>query len=131
MSLGEGQKSRPALAGALGWPAVVIKLVRRVVEGAVTLLALYAFATVPLGKQTGLEHLRAILSTDEAKEAGRELKQAGSRILSELLEYEGGEIRGLPNIPTELLGAPPQSLVTPRDASPEDEPGVEPESESR
>ncbi|MEN9579666.1 MAG: hypothetical protein RJA70_2675 [Pseudomonadota bacterium] len=75
------------------------------------LFAFYGFATVPLGKRTGLEHLQRILGTEEAEDAGRELKQAGGRLLGEILEFKGGEIRGVPSVPSELL-PPPQSLVT-------------------
>lgn len=91
--------------------ANVIRLAKRALEGAVVLLALYAFATLPLGKRTGLEHLQRILGTPEAEDAGRELKHAGGRLLGEILEFKGGEIRGVPRVPPELLG-PAQSLVT-------------------
>lgn len=77
------------------------------------LLAMYAFATVPLGKKTGLEHVKRILGTREAQEAGAELKQAGGRLVGELLDFKTGELRGVPDLPEELLPAPSQSLATP------------------
>ena len=107
----------------------MVRLAKRALEGAVALFALYAFATVPLGKRTGLEHLKAILSTDEAKEAGQELREAGSRILRELLEFEPGEIRGHAQIPQELLPDAKDLLATKRPldapASPGDAPSAE------
>ncbi len=99
----------------------MVRLAKRALEGAVTLFAIYAFVTVPLGKRTGWQHLKAILGTDEAQEAGREIKQAGSRILNELLAYDAGEIRGVAEVPAELLPAPSQSLATPRDIGPPDD----------
>ena len=44
------------------------------------LFALLGFAYVPLGRHTGLEHVRAIAATPAAERAARELVQAGARL---------------------------------------------------
>lgn len=75
------------------------KLMRRTVELAVAFFALYAFIYVPLGENTAFEHLKAILATPEAHRAGDELKQAGSRMLGELLAFDSGTYRGAPVLP--------------------------------
>ncbi len=62
-------------------------------------LALYAFAFVPLGRHTCLEHARAIWATPEAQQAKHEAGQATSRLLRELLEYQSGPRRGEPDLP--------------------------------
>lgn len=83
----------------------MFKLAKRAFEGAVFLFAAYAFATVPLGKRTGLQHLIAILNTKEAAEAGNELKQAGGRMVNELLQpHLAGEAK-VPKL------KPPQSKL--------------------
>ena len=75
----------------------MFKLAKTVVEGVVLLFAAYAFAFVPLGEHTALEHVRAILGTKEAERAGRELKQAGGRVVDELLKAPSGA--GAPKLP--------------------------------
>lgn len=83
----------------------MFKLAKNAVEGAVFLLAAYAFATIPLGKRTALQHVIAILSTKEAAEAGQELKQAGGRVVDELLHRD---VAGEPQVPSLK---PPQSKL--------------------
>jgi hypothetical protein len=77
----------------------VTTLPKRALEAAVVFFALYAFLFVPLGEQTGFQHLKAILSTEEAGRAGNELKTAGSRMLSELLRFHNGKYEGEPVLP--------------------------------
>jgi hypothetical protein len=89
----------------------VFKLAKTVVEGVVLLFAAYAFAFIPLGQHTALEHLRAVLGTKEAQHAGRELKQAGGRVVDELLK--SGDGAGNPRVPPLK---PAQSKVAPLDA---------------
>jgi len=67
---------------------VLGNLGRRAIDLAVLLLALYAFAFVPLGHRTGLEHLRAILGTRAAKDAGHEMLEAAERLRERLLGEE-------------------------------------------
>lgn len=74
-------------------------LPKRALEAAVLFFALYAFVFVPLGEKTGFEHLRAILATEEAGLAGEELKNAGSRMLEELLRFHTGKYEGEPVLP--------------------------------
>lgn len=74
-------------------------------EGAIVLLAAYAFAFIPLGNRTALQHAIAILNTKEAEEAGRELKQAGSRMVDELWPQN---LAGEPRVPKL---EPPQSKL--------------------
>jgi hypothetical protein len=66
--------------------AVITRLGRRVLELGVGLFALLGFAYVPLGKKTGLEHVEAILATEPAKEAGRELVAACQRLRAKLFD---------------------------------------------
>lgn len=56
------------------------KAARRIVDVIVILFALYAFVFVPLGSKTALGHLRAILSTPAASDAGREAEGALRRL---------------------------------------------------
>jgi hypothetical protein len=77
----------------------VTTLPKRALEAAVLFFALYAFIFVPLGEKTGYQHLKAILSTEEAGRAGDELKTAGSRMLDELLRFHEGRYEGEPVLP--------------------------------
>jgi hypothetical protein len=77
----------------------VWKLAKTFVEGVVLLFAAYAFVFVPLGKHTAFEHARSVFGTPEAEDAGRELKEAGGKVLKELLQYDTGPIRGEPRLP--------------------------------
>jgi hypothetical protein len=77
----------------------VWKFAKTAVEGIVVAFAAYAFMFVPLGKHTAFEHTRNILGTREAEEAGEELKQAGGKVLKELLRFETGPVRGEPRLP--------------------------------
>ncbi|MBN1608504.1 MAG: hypothetical protein JW940_17865 [Polyangiaceae bacterium] len=52
----------------------------RTVELVVLLFAVLGFMFVPLGKRTGFEHARAVLSTSAAVEAGQELYGAMVRV---------------------------------------------------
>ncbi len=52
------------------------RLGRRAVEALVLLFAVLGFSYVPLGEHTGLEHTRAIMGTDAAQRAARELAQS-------------------------------------------------------
>jgi hypothetical protein len=92
--------------GTLCCFGVVWKLVKTGLELVVFAFAAYAFVCVPLGHQTALQHARNILGTREAQDARGELKQAGSRIVGELLDYERGPLRGEPKLPK--LKAPSQ-----------------------
>lgn len=69
------------------------------IDLAVLLLALYAFVFVPLGSRTGLEHVKAIFGTPEAKRAGKDLKRAGGKLLSELSDWSVDKLRGEPSAP--------------------------------
>jgi len=65
---------------------VITRIGRRVLELSVGVFALLGFAFVPLGQKTGLEHAKAIFSTEPAKEARRELMEAGERLRDKVLE---------------------------------------------
>jgi hypothetical protein len=73
---------------------------KRAIDLAVLFLALYAFAFLPLGKRTGLEHVRAILRTRPARDAGHELGKAVEHLRARLM---GGDEpvpgRGVPVVP--------------------------------
>lgn len=49
------------------------------------LFAVLGFAFVPLGRHTALEHVRAILATGAAADAGRELGESVKRLKKALL----------------------------------------------
>jgi hypothetical protein len=97
---------------------VIGRLGSRAIEIVVFLFALYAFAFVPLGKRTGLEHVKAILTTNEAKEAGGELVEAGDRLKRQVLGGGGvSPIRGEPLIPELRPGTPVQMKLAPAERS--------------
>jgi hypothetical protein len=98
---------------------------RRAIDGAVLFLALYAFCVVPIGKHTGLEHLRAILETRAAKDAGRELVDAALKLKDRLLdgtpETTPVHPRGtatLPKLPKHEHAAPANAALVPVLAAP-------------
>lgn len=67
--------------------------------------AAYAFAFVPLGQRTALEHVKAILSTEDSARAGRELKQAGEKLAQKLLEQKLSEQKSVAPADTQALPA--------------------------
>lgn len=85
--------------------------------------AAYAFAFVPLGQRTALEHVKAILSTEDSARAGRELKHAGEKLAHKLLEQKVVDpidtkvlpAKGKPELPTiapaNLQTAPNDALI--------------------
>ena len=79
----------------------------RTVELVVLLFAVLGFMFVPLGKRTGLEHARAVLSTGAAVEAGQALYGTILRV--------GGELRRawLPTAATPPDPVPPQWRTKP------------------
>jgi hypothetical protein len=89
---------------------------KRAIDLAVLFLAVYAFAFVPLGKRTGLEHLRAVLDTRPARTAGHELVEATERLRAKLLgSDEAAPSRGVPVVPKlPRRAAPPDLLMVPR-----------------
>ena len=92
---------------------------RRAIDLVVLLLALYAFAFVPLGKKTGLEHLRSILRTRPAEEAGHEILEAADRLRHRLLDAdEPVRTRGTPVVPRLPRRAHPEAnlKLAPEDA---------------
>ena len=67
------------------------RLGRRLLELVVTLFAVLGFLYVPLGKKTGFEHVKAIVMTPPAKEAGRELFDVGSKLRSRVVDSVTGQ----------------------------------------
>jgi len=59
-------------------------MVKRVFQMVVLFFAIYAFAFVPLGRKTALEHVRAIAGTPAAQQAASELQGGVKRLVSEL-----------------------------------------------
>jgi hypothetical protein len=87
---------------------------RRLIDVAVLFLAVYALAVVPLGRQTGLQHLRAIFQTPAARNAGRELERAAGRLGRRLLgEDEPVPSRGRPVLPALPRRPPRNEMSTP------------------
>lgn len=64
---------------------MITRIGRRSLELGVGLFALMGFAFVPLGKKTGLEHVKAILATAPAREAGKELLEASHKLRQRVL----------------------------------------------
>ena len=104
------------------------KVGQRAVNLLVLLFAAYAFAFVPLGRRTGLDHLRAILSTGAAREAGRELIGAADRLRLRFLgDDPPAPARGTPDLPT----LPRSATPAPRNAGLARSPGLEAPDASR
>jgi hypothetical protein len=78
---------------------------RRLIDWLVLGFAAYAFAFVPLGEHTALEHVKAILSTEDSARAGRELKQAGEKLAHKLLEQKLSEPKSIEPADTKPLPA--------------------------
>jgi hypothetical protein len=90
---------------------------KRLIDLSVLFLALYAFAFVPLGKHTGLEHARRIFTTPAAKSAGRDVAGAVERLRARLLSGDDAapKAEGRPVVPKLPKGKPPADLmVAPR-----------------
>lgn len=91
---------------------------RKVIDVAVLFLAVYAFAFVPLGKRTGLQHLTAILHTDAARSAGRDVLSAADKLKKRLLgEEKEAPIRArgtpvVPKLPRRRVDNPANIVVT-------------------
>lgn len=64
---------------------MITRIGRRLLELGVGMFALLGFAFVPLGTKTALEHTKAIFTTDPAREAGRELAEAGQKLRDRML----------------------------------------------
>ena len=65
---------------------------RRLVEGVVGLFAMLGFLYVPLGRHTGYEHARAVLSTPAASAALEELTSAAWRLRERAVELVTGRV---------------------------------------
>jgi hypothetical protein len=63
---------------------------RRLIEGVVGLFALLGFLYVPLGRHTGFEHARAVLSTPAASAAIEDLSRAALGLRQRALELVMG-----------------------------------------
>jgi hypothetical protein len=91
----------------------VLTLGRRAIDFVLLLLAVYMLAVVPLGRHTGLEHLRAILRTKAARDAGLELRQAAQRLGRRLVGDDGaGAPRTKPQATVSPHRPPGNVLVT-------------------
>jgi hypothetical protein len=65
---------------------VFTTILRRIFRTLVFFFAAYAFAFVPLGEKTALEHVLAIFRTPQAQRAGSELKTGAERLVKRLRE---------------------------------------------
>lgn len=63
---------------------------RRLVESTVGLFALLGFLYVPLGRHTGFEHVRSVLSTPQAAAAFEDLTTATLRLRERVVELFSG-----------------------------------------
>jgi hypothetical protein len=59
-------------------------MAKRILQGVILFFAVYAFAFVPLGKKTALQHVRAIFGSPEAHEAASEVKGGVTRLVRRL-----------------------------------------------
>jgi hypothetical protein len=59
-------------------------MAKRVFQALVLFFAIYAFAFVPLGKKSALDHVRAILGTPAAQDAATEVKDGVGRLVRRL-----------------------------------------------
>jgi len=59
-------------------------MAKRVLKAVVLFFAAYAFAFVPLGEKTALEHVRAIWGTPAAQQAASEVKGGVQRLVKRL-----------------------------------------------
>jgi hypothetical protein len=92
---------------------VIGRFGRWVIDLCVLCFAGYAFAFVPLGERTGLEHTRAILRSEPARQAADEVIEAGERLRHRLFDDDPLRVRGTPNV---LEIAPAQSKLRAADA---------------
>lgn len=86
-------------------------MAKRLLQGVVLFFALYAFAFMPLGQRTALEHVQAVIGSTEAQEAASELKGGATRLVRKL---RGAAENPLGNSPT----AVPSSAAPGRQAAP-------------
>jgi hypothetical protein len=63
---------------------------RRLVESVVGLFALLGFVYVPLGRHTGFEHAKAVLSTPQAADAYDDLSTAALDLRKRVLDFVTG-----------------------------------------
>jgi hypothetical protein len=59
-------------------------MAKRIFQALVLFFAIYAFAFVPLGKKSALDHVRAILGTPAAQDAATEVKDGVGRLVRRL-----------------------------------------------
>jgi hypothetical protein len=71
----------------------MFKLARWAISGFVSLIGLYVFFFVPIGRRTLYDHARRIATTPEAREFGDEMRTAGVRVASRAREEAEGAIR--------------------------------------
>lgn len=82
---------------------MITRVGRRVLEIGVGMFALLGFAFVPLGKKTALEHVKAIVATGPAKEAGKELLEAGLKLRARVFSAAAAPDAGAPPARPESL----------------------------
>ncbi len=106
---------------------MVTRLGRRVIEAALVLFAALGFCFVPLGKKTGLDHARAMLSTAAAKEAGAGIADAFVRLRQRVFEPKRWGKAGTP-LPSSAQPEPALFRVTEATDAPDASAPYSPES---
>lgn len=86
-------------------------MVKRLFQGVILFFAIYAFAFMPLGKRTALEHIQAVLGSSEAKQAATELKGGATRLVRKL--------RGTKEEPRRQAPQAPKPSLAPEYSSPQ------------
>jgi hypothetical protein len=71
----------------------MFKLARWAISGFCSLIGLYVFFFVPIGRRTLYDHARRIATTPEAREFGDEMRTAGGRVAARTREEVEGAIR--------------------------------------
>lgn len=70
---------------------------RRCVESVVGLFAILGFIYVPLGRHTGFEHAKAVLSTPAASAAIDDLTRAALDLRGRAFDFISGKVTALPH----------------------------------
>jgi hypothetical protein len=91
-------------------------LSRRLVESVVGLFAILGFLYVPLGRHTGFEHAKAILSTPAASAAIDDLTRTALDLRQRAMAFVTGRLSATPSADG------PTSEASPKSGSPRNEP---------
>lgn len=92
---------------------------RRLFEGVVGVFALLGFLYVPLGKHTGFEHAKAILSTKAATSAFQELTATALGLRERALDFFSARLNREVSEPEPATRQAPHGAGSPRPVPPQ------------